>query len=150
MPHASVTEFVRAEPGAVYELFLDAERFPEFMSNVESVAVVERGEGWSVSHWHTDLDGAPLEWRERDRFDDERRMVQFRLIEGDIARFEGYWQFAPSGEGTRATCELDYELGVPVIEEIVGPTIHEKIVQNIQEMLRAVKERLEVVGASAR
>jgi len=149
MPHVSVNEFVRAAPAAVYELFVETETFPEFMPNVEAIKVVERGQGWQVSHWHTDLDGAPLQWRQKDRFDDERRTVQFRLIEGDIARFEGYWSFERHDDGTLVICELDYELGVPLIEEVVGPTIKQKLEHNIDQMLLAVKERLETVSTTA-
>lgn len=143
MPHVHVSEFIRAEPAAVYALFRDPQDFPAFMPNVQSVAVTERGEGWSVSQWLTDLDGAPLGWREVDSYDDAGHVVSFRLIEGDVERMEGRWVFEPCEGGTLAVCEIDYELGVSVIEEVVGPIIREKLTHNIDQMLIAVKERVE-------
>ena len=148
MSFVGVVEFVRAEPSTVYALFRDPEAFPEFMSSVESIKVLERGDGWSVSHWLTDLDGAPLEWQEIDHYDDERHVITFQLIEGDVTKFEGRWAFEPCEGGTVALCEIEYELGVPVIEEAVGPIIREKIEKNVQEMLAAAKERLEAADAA--
>jgi len=150
MPHVHVTEFVRAEPKKVLDLFRDLETFPEYMANVTSIEVVERGAGWSVSHWVTDLDGAPLEWREMDSFDDEQCAMEFRLTEGDIEQFEGRWCFTPCDGGTRATCDLDYRLGVPVIEEAVGPTILHKVEHNMSQMLAAIKQRLEQPDTAAK
>ncbi|MFW6108455.1 MAG: type II toxin-antitoxin system RatA family toxin [bacterium] len=149
MPHVRVSEFIRSEPAAVYALFRDPEDFPSFMPNVQRVAVTERGDGWSVSEWETDLDGAPLTWREVDSYDEAGHVVNFRLIEGDIERMEGWWAFQRHEGGTLAVCEIDYDLGVSVIEEAVGPVILEKLTHNIDQMLMAVKDRVEA-GASVR
>ena len=143
MPHVRVEARIDAKPRAVYELFLRPETFPDFMPNVTSIEIIERGDGRAVSHWVTDLDGAPLEWREADLYDDVHHVVTFRLIEGDIEQFDGRWAFAPCDDGTMALCELDYVLGVPVIEEAVGPLLQEKIEHNISVMLQAVKQLLE-------
>jgi len=149
MPHVHVAEGVRADRRAVYELFCKSEDFPEFMPNVVDIEIVERGDGWVESHWQTDLDGAPLEWYERDEHDDVGFVIAFHLTEGDISKFEGCWRFEPCDDGTTVVCEFDYELGVPLIEEVVGPTIQGKLEHNIQEMLRGAKARLETLGASA-
>jgi len=147
MPHLRVVETVRAAPSAVYEVFCHIESFPDFMPNVQSIEVLEQGDGWSVSQWHTDLDGAPLEWKEREEYDPGALRIGFSLLEGDIAQLEGYWAFEPCEEGTLLVCELDYDLGVPLVEEVVGATVREKLQHNIQEMLRAVRQRLEPAGA---
>lgn len=149
MPHLKAVETVHAEPSAVFELFRHVETFPDFMPNVESIEVAERGEGWSVSHWHTDLDGAPLQWKERDDYDPQALEIRFSLLEGDIAQLDGHWAFAPRPEGTLVSCEFDYDLGVPLVEEVVGDTIREKLQHNIEEMLRAVRQRLEPAGAQS-
>lgn len=142
MPQVCVVEFIQAEADAVYELFCDLETFPQFMANVVNIQVVERGDGWSVSHWDTELDGAPLSWREVDQYDPKNHVIDFCLVEGDIAKFEGRWSFQPCDGGTACTCELEYELGVSIIEDVVGPTIREKIKHNIAGMLQAANERL--------
>ena len=149
MPHVRVEERVRAAPRAVYDLFRQVETFPDFMPNVESIEVVERGEGWAVSQWHTDLDGAPLEWKERDEYDPEALRIRFNLLEGDIAQLEGHWAFEPCEDGTLLVCEFDYDLGVPLVEEVVGATVREKLQHNIEEMLRAARKRLEPAGAQS-
>jgi ribosome-associated toxin RatA of RatAB toxin-antitoxin module len=149
MPHVRVEAFIQAEPAVVYTLFRNPETFPDFMPNVTSIEVVERGTDRSISHWVTDLDGAPLEWREADVYDDEQHVVFFQLVEGDVEQFEGRWAFLPHEGGTLSLCELDYSLGVPVLEEAVGPVLREKIEHNIHQMLSAVKERVEAASAGA-
>ena len=61
-----------------YELVKDVERFPEFMSNVVSVRLIESGEGRKVAEWETRLDDAPLDWVEEGVYDDAGQMVRFR------------------------------------------------------------------------
>ena len=148
MPYVCVVEFIRAEPSAVYKLFRDPRTFPDFMPNVHKVELAEEGDHWSVSEWLTDLDGAPLEWREIDNYDDANHVVQFRLLDGDITKFEGRWAFEPCDEGTMCKSELEYELGVSIIEDVVGPVIRQKVENNIRSMLLAVKGRLEGVQAA--
>ena len=111
--------------------------------------MIEQGNDRSISHWVTDLDGAPLEWREADVYDGEQHVVFFQLIEGDVEQFEGRWVFLPHEDGTLSVCELDYSLGVPVIEEAIGPVLQQKIEHNINQMLAAVKERVEGVDVGA-
>ena len=142
MPHVRVEAFIRAEPGDVYALFRNPETFPDFMPNVTSIEVTEREGDRAVSHWVTDL-----EWREQDRYDDARRVVTFELLDGDIEQFDGRWQFEGCEGGTLAVCELDYSLGVAVLEEAVGPVVREKIEANIRQMLGSVRERVEGAGA---
>ena len=57
--------------------------------------------------------------------------------------------FEPREDGTLVRCELDYDVGVPLIEEVVGETIQQKLEHNIQEMLRGARARLESVAAAA-
>mgnify|MGYP000026366186 CR=1 FL=1 len=147
MPHVRVEHFIQADPAAVYALFRDPVTFPDFMPNVKSITVSHRMPDRSVSHWVTDLDGAPLEWREADVYDDEGHVVHFQLIDGDIEQFEGRWMFLPHEGGTLSVCELDYSLGVPVLEEAVGPVLQQKIHDNIEQMFQAVRGQVEGAGA---
>jgi ribosome-associated toxin RatA of RatAB toxin-antitoxin module len=127
----------------VYELAKDQERFPEFMPDVESVAIVERDGSRIVSRWKTLVEEAPIEWIEEDLFDDEALRVDYRLLEGDLDKFEGSWTFEDGDGRTRVRLTVDYDFGVPTLAELIGPTLHKKVRENAEMMLAALKREAE-------
>jgi ribosome-associated toxin RatA of RatAB toxin-antitoxin module len=127
----------------VYELAKDQERFPEFMPDVESIAIVERDGSRIVSRWKTLVEEAPIEWTEEDVFDDEKLRVDYRLLEGDLDKFEGSWTFEGGDGTTRVRLTVDYDFGVPTLAELIGPTLHRKVQENAEMMLAALKREAE-------
>lgn len=143
MPFVATTIVVAAAPADVYELAKDQERFPQYMPDVESVTVVERGSERVLTRWKTLIEDAPIEWLEEDRFDDRALRIDYRLIEGDLDRFEGSWTFAPSAEGTLVELGVTYDFGVPTLAELIGPTLERKVRENAEMMLAALKAEAE-------
>ena len=150
MPFVECTIAVAAAPEAVYELAKDQERFPEFMPDVELVTVIERAGARVVSRWKTLVEEAPIEWIEEDLFDDDALRVDYRLLEGDLDRFEGSWTFEERDGGTFVTLGVDYDFGVPTLAELIGPTLHKKVVENGEMMLAALKREAESARAERR
>ena len=148
MPYVETTIAVAAPARTVYELAKDQERFPEFMPDVESVTVVERGDGRVLTRWKTLIEDAPIEWLEEDRFDDAAARIDYRLIEGDLERFEGSWTFVPASGGTIVTLGVTYDFGVPTLAELIGPTLQQKVRENAEMMLRALKTEAEASVAA--
>jgi ribosome-associated toxin RatA of RatAB toxin-antitoxin module len=130
--------YVAAERPRVFELLRRVEDFPRYMPNVLSVRATTLEDGRAMSAWETLLDGAPINWVEEDTFEPPRRMY-YRMTEGDIASLEGEWllEEAPGG-GTRVTARIRYSLGVPIIEEVLGEMVQEKVRLNLEAMLAAL------------
>ncbi|MEO6991154.1 MAG: aromatase/cyclase [Candidatus Baltobacteraceae bacterium] len=147
MPYVETSIEVDAPARVVYELAKEQERFPEFMPDVESVTVLERNGARIVTRWKTLVEEAPIEWTEEDLFDDEALRVDYRLIEGDLDRFDGAWTFVDGDGRTRVTLGVDYDFGVPTLAELIGPTLHKKVRENSEMMLAALKERAEKQSA---
>ena len=144
MPYVETSVDVAAPAAAVYELAKEQERFPEFMPDVESVAVVERRPDAIVTKWKTLVEDAPIEWTEEDRFDDARLRIDYALIEGDLDKFEGAWTFEERPDGTtRVVLGVDYDFGVPTLAELIGPTLEKKVRENSTMMLAALKREAE-------
>jgi coenzyme Q-binding protein COQ10 len=144
VPFVETTIVVDAPPRVVYELAKDQERFPEFMPDVERVDIVERGAGRMVTRWKTLVEDAPIEWTEEDLFDDAALRVDYRLLEGDLDRFEGSWTFANGEPGrTVVTLGVDFDFGVPTLAELIGPTLERKVRENSEMMLAALKREAE-------
>ena len=51
----------------------------------------------------------------------------------------------PEGEGSRVIFELTYELGLPEIEDLVGPILRERLIENVENMLKAIEQRVDKV-----
>ncbi len=150
MPFVSVSVTVDAPARAVYELAKDQERFPDFMPDVESVAVVERGDARVLTRWKTLIEDAPIEWLEEDRFDDARLQIDYRLLEGDLETFEGSWTFESAPDGTRVTLGVTYDFGVPTLAALIGPTLERKVRENAEMMLAALKRQAETSAPNSR
>jgi len=149
VPFVVTSIVVDAPARDVYELAKDQERFPEFMPDVETVTVVERHADRVRSRWKTLIEDAPIEWLEEDRFDDAAVRIDYRLIEGDLDTFEGSWTFEATPEGTLVTLGVTYDFGVPTLAELIGPTLENKVRENAEMMLAALKREAETAAFAA-
>jgi coenzyme Q-binding protein COQ10 len=143
MPYVESRIVIDAPAEVVYELAKDQERFPEFMPDVETVTVIERRPGGAVSRWKTLVEEAPIEWTEEDRFDDDALRIDYKLIEGDLDKFEGAWTFEHRDGRTHVRLGVDYDFGVPTLAELIGPTLEKKVRENSEMMLEALKRQAE-------
>ncbi len=143
MPFVNVTIVVDAPARDVYELAKEQERFPEFMPDVELVTVLERHATRAISKWKTLVEEAPIEWIEEDLFDDAALRVDYKLLEGDLDTFQGAWTFEARDGATFVSLDVEYDFGVPTLAELIGPTLHRKVLENSEMMLAALKREAE-------
>jgi ribosome-associated toxin RatA of RatAB toxin-antitoxin module len=132
-------------PDEVFAFVLDAENYSRLMPNVNRVRIVEQQEGYRITHWNTEIEQAPLIWTERDTILPARHRIEFESIEGDFDVFRGCWEvLRGNGDGRlHVACELEYSVGIPVIEEIVGPVLKQKIIENLGIMLHGLAEGMD-------
>ena len=143
MPYVESTIVIDAPARRVYELAKDQERFPQFMPDVETVTILERNPGGVISRWKTLVEEAPIEWTEEDRFDDDALRIDYKLIEGDLDKFEGAWTFEERDGMTHVNLGVDFDFGVPTLAELIGPTLLRKVRENSEMMLAALKSEAE-------
>lgn len=143
MPYVETTIAIAAPARAVYELAKDQERFPQFMPDVETVSVLERHADHWITRWKTLVEEAPIEWTEEDRFNDDALRIDYKLIEGDLDKFEGAWTFNERDGLTHVVLGVDYDFGVPTLAELIGPTLEKKVKENSEMMLAALKAEAE-------
>jgi len=143
MPYVECSIDVAAPAMTVYELAKEQDRFPDFMPDVETVVVLERHPDHVITRWKTLVEDAPIEWTERDVFDDANMRIDYKLIEGDLDTFEGAWTFEEDGGTTRVVLSVEYDFGVPTLAELIGPTLEKKVRENSDMMLAALKTEAE-------
>ena len=130
----------------IFEKVKRVEDFPRIMPDIKKVTILETGPVSGASEWDADIDGCPLYWKERDTFDNERLIFEFKSIEGDFDVFTGCWSVHDDSGGTRVDFSVEYLVGIPVIEEIIGPILKKKIERNISGMLADLKGEIEALN----
>ncbi len=143
MPYVETSVAIAAPARVVYELAKDQERFPQFMPDVETVVILERHSDHIITRWKTLVEEAPIEWTEEDRFNDEALRIDYKLLEGDLDKFEGAWTFDENDGTTHVVLGVDYDFGVPTLAELIGPTLQKKVRENSEMMLAALKKEAE-------
>ena len=149
MPYVEEQIFIAGELADVFAIARDMESYPKYMPDVESVTVLERGLNTTTTDWVTNVEGTPIVWTEVDEFDEEGHVIRYRLIEGDLDKFEGDWRFEHVEGGTLVILGVDYDFGIPNLTDLIGPTLEVKVRENSQMMLRAMKQHVEGLGDDA-
>lgn len=147
MPRVESTIVINGDVEKTYALAKNVEAFPQFMPDVKSVTILERSEDGSklvtefvgiVKEFKT-----TLKWVEEDQWDDQAKTCRFKLVKGDFKTYSGLWTFEPVNGGTRYTSVIDFEYDIPMIGPLLKALVARKMQQNIDNMLRAIKEQVE-------
>lgn len=148
MPCVEVSLPVAAPQEVIYNILKDMNKYPEFMNDLVSVTVLEREENQTITHWISNVDGRIIQWTERDIFDDEQMQITYSQIAGDLRKMEGSWVLTPVVEGTEIKLIVDFDFGIPMISGLLHPILKKKVRINSENMLYAIKRRLEQTDAS--
>ncbi|MGC8487754.1 MAG: type II toxin-antitoxin system RatA family toxin [Clostridia bacterium] len=141
MPRVEVELSIKSPSAPIYEVLAASERFPEFMKSVESIRVVDRGDGFAITEWVARLRGARFRWVERDDFRENR--IDYQQLEGDLKQFEGAWELYPEDGGTRVRLVTDFEFGLPMLSSLLNPVAKVTLRDNALAMLEAIRSRVE-------
>jgi ribosome-associated toxin RatA of RatAB toxin-antitoxin module len=133
---------IAASPEACFTVATDFERYPEWAADVKEAVVSERdeqGRGTQVTYRVAAM-GRSARYTLRYDYSSAPRELSWVLERGDIMRkLDGHYLFAPDGDDTDVTYELDVELIVP-IPGFVKRRAEGKI---IGTALRELKKRVE-------
>ncbi|MGM0471987.1 MAG: type II toxin-antitoxin system RatA family toxin [Bacillota bacterium] len=143
MPHFERSIEIAGSAAEIYQLISKMESFPKFMDNVVEVEIVQKKENSTITAWSAEIDGRSLEWKEKDIFRPDQNAIYFELIEGDLDKLVGQWQCHNQGELTELKLIIDFEYGVPMLSAIVTPVLEKKLISNSEEMLAAIKAKVE-------
>ena len=147
MPHIENHVTINAPLDKVFALARDAESFPQFMPDVESVTVTERSPDGNraVTDWVAVASDFKLKvrWTEEDLWDEGEHSCLFRQLTGDYTAYGGLWTFISEGAATRFQSEIDYELDIPLIGPLLKAVVARLMQSNTQKILEAIKSRAE-------
>jgi ribosome-associated toxin RatA of RatAB toxin-antitoxin module len=134
-----------------WDIISDYARYPAIMDSVDAVEILERTGETGTSKWQVSVDSAPLYWIEKDFFNRDNYRIHFKSIEGDFDNINGQWRITDSSDsGIKVAFEVEYNLGIPVIEEVLGAILREKMKGNMAKMVEAVRKELAATAKEER
>ncbi len=133
--------YIPAKRWRILRMISQVSDFPKYMPNVRKSEVLEKTENSVVTQWFVEVEGLPIQWKQKDTFDLGNFTIHFESIEGDLEQFKGRWVLEKMGEGTQIKLEVMARLGIPVVERVVADILQEKLTKNFQMILDGMENR---------
>ena len=150
MPRIEQNLMVDAPVERVFAVARDVEAFPEFMEDLQSLAVIERSPDGNrtITEWVGLIREFKMtvRWSQEDLWDPARHRDVFKMLKGDMDSMSGYWQFTGADGKTQFESVVDYEYNVPLIGPMIKALIKKKMEANLDAQMRAIKTKAEEVG----
>jgi ribosome-associated toxin RatA of RatAB toxin-antitoxin module len=139
---------VSKDPVTVFSIAKEVETYPDYMPDVENVEVIERrDDGYARISWVGHAKVASIDklvkWTEDEWWDRDTLTSRFELVEGDYKHYKGDWKFTASDSGTIIKLTVDYDLGLPLIGPMIVKLLDNIMQNNLDSMLKAIKEKAE-------
>ncbi len=139
---------VSRDPVIVFKIASEVEKYPDFMPDVESADVIERrDDGYArvawVGHARVGSIDKIVKWTEDAWWNLDSLTSTFELVEGDYKHYKGDWTFTPSDSDTKIRLTIDFDLGLPLVGPLIVKLLDNIMQNNIDGMLKAIKERAE-------
>lgn len=152
MPVIEQSVEINAPAELVFRVARNVEEFPNFMSDLQSLKILETSDngGRTVTEWVGIIQAFKMKirWTQEDRWNTEILRDEFTMIQGDMDRMEGYWQFtAVDANHARFESKVDYDLNVPMVGPMVKGLVKKLMTENLQTTLNAIKRRAEELAA---
>ena len=145
MPVIEITRVIGAPIDKVIEIARDVESFPEFMPDVKALKVVEKSDDGSrqVTEWTGIIKqfAREIKWTQEEFWIADENRIEFRQIQGDYDKMEGYWKFSPHDGGTQFVNYLDYEYKVPLLGALVSKVVDYLVRQNLESIMDGIQHR---------
>lgn len=98
----------------LYHLVADVERYPEFVPGWHKARILERADNEARVEQTLGLAGLPIRFTSRAFFDPPRHL-RILAESGPFRRLVIDWRFEPVEGGCRVQLQLDFELGVALL-----------------------------------
>jgi ribosome-associated toxin RatA of RatAB toxin-antitoxin module len=150
VPRVTVTLEINVPIHVAWSRIIDFASYPRFMNNVESAEIRRADVSKVVTSWQARLKGSILRWTDESVLDRDRWRIEFNQLDGDLERFDGYWQLTTLGEhGTQVCLAIDFEVGIPQLRALLNPAAGAAIKENCESMLRDLEKSVAAGGRRA-
>ncbi|HEX8440533.1 SRPBCC family protein [Archangium sp.] len=140
MPGASRSIVVNAPQEKVYDVIINYDRYPEWLTEVKKIRTSDRKGNEVKIHYEVDFKIKTIRYTILAREERPQRM-SWSFVEGEVMKDnKGSWVLEPEGEGrTKVTYNVEVAVGPLVPKSILSALVD----QSLPKMLEAVKRRAE-------
>ncbi len=127
MPTVERSEVVPYTPEQMYELVLDVEAYPEFLSWCSDGRILSQEADALTAELTLEYRGLRKSFATRNRFH-RPKLVEMRLLYGPFRFLEGIWTFEPQADAwTRVHVSIQYEFVSRFLGMMLGPLFHRAV-----------------------
>ncbi len=128
----SLTRILPYEPGQLFELVGDVERYPEFVPWVTRLRTWNRrpdGEGITLLDAEAQVGFSVIHesFTTQVRLDQLALAIDVALISGPFRRLANRWRFKPHPKGTELTFEIDFEFKSRLLHGLLAANFHRAV-----------------------
>ncbi|QOQ77179.1 SRPBCC family protein [Pseudomonas poae] len=127
IPHACADE--------VFASISDFSNYVIQCKPVLKITVEKVSEYVSLTSWEVEFHSGILKWQERDTFNPQTREIHFEQFAGDVDHFSGTWQVLPDGKDSIITFKSRFDLGLPMLADMLDPVAKTAIRDNINSII---------------
>ncbi|HKL76921.1 MAG TPA: type II toxin-antitoxin system RatA family toxin [Gammaproteobacteria bacterium] len=140
MPSMERSEVVPYTPDQMYELVMDIESYPEFLSWCSRGRILEEQTDSITAELTLEYKGLSKSFSTRNRFQ-RPKVVEMRLLEGPFRFLEGVWTFEPrEGEGTRVHMSIQFEFVSRMLSFMIGPMFHHAVDTLVEDFRKRAEQ----------
>ncbi len=130
----------------VYSAAKDLRRLASQIPIIRKVEILEEKENLVKAKWTAHLEIAgfsqTVSWVQTDRWDDEKKICEFEMTEGQFQEYKGLWEFFQESEGSRSVLTVSYELGLGPLGPFFQQMLQKMVRDASQMWLNAVEKIL--------
>ena len=130
----------------VWSVLTEFASYPDIIDEVTSIKILENTGGSSKLEWDISLDGAPINWIEKEVLDVKNGMVHFEALDGDFDVYRGRWIVKKTKNGITISIKLEYCIDIPVIEIAIGGILKEKLKAYVTSLISGLGQVLKNCG----
>ena len=122
MIHLDHSIVIRSSIGKVYEIAENIEKFPEFMPHVKTSSIIKKQGNKRQVVMTAVVNGIKSHWISASTTEKNKR-IQYSQVKGTCKVMGGEWFFEMIPEGTKITLIHNFDVGWPVIGNLIGRLI---------------------------
>ena len=139
MPSLERSQTVPYTPEQMYDLVMDIESYPEFLSWCSDGRILRREEDSLVAELTLEYKGLRKAFSTRNRFQ-HPKLVEMRLLEGPFRFLEGVWTFEPRENGTRVHMSIQFEFVNRMLSMMIGPFFHHAVDTLVEDFRKRAED----------
>jgi ribosome-associated toxin RatA of RatAB toxin-antitoxin module len=133
MIHLEHSIIIKSTINEVYDIAEKIEKFPGFMPHVKTSNIIKKRGNKREVEMTAVVNGIKSHWISASATDKNKK-ITYKQVKGVCKVMGGEWHFKKVSEGTMITIIHDFDLGWPVIGNLIGRTIVKNWVEKYSQL----------------